>query len=138
MKKTEPTVYIIDYIEQKVRTRADIRKHFINGSEEFRWDYCNSVDEYIYRMQKQGKMLVIENNGTIMSNKILSPRQYGQLCKLKIAADISLCKFDELTSKINCWNYPLSEYMHVVENELKVVVVKFSDGTYRFVEVPYC
>lgn len=134
--KREQTVYVIDYLENKVRTKADIRKQFIKCPEELRWDFCNSADEYIYRMQEQGKMLVVSPNGYIVSNKIISPKQYGTLLKINIPSSVDIATFDKIVAdKYNLWNYTLNEYKHIVENKLKVVVVKFHNGEYRFVEV---
>ena len=37
---------------------------------------------------------------------------------------------------MNCWDYPLSEIGHIIENEIKVVLVKDGPDTYRFFQIP--
>lgn len=136
VKSKKPTVYIIDLTTGDMTTAAKVTARFVRAPEEFRWDFCDSSEEYIYRMEEQGDYVVVKQNGYIMSNKVLTPKQYGELIKINIPANVSVAKFDEvITNKYNLWNYPLNEYKHIVENNLKVVVVKFQSGQYRFVEV---
>jgi hypothetical protein len=134
--KRRETVYILDFRANKIKTKTEIEKDFCRAPEEFRWDFCNSVDEYIFRMERAGEYVVVKNNGYIVSNKILTPKQYGDALNMRIPADITLAQFDEITdNKYGIWNYPLFEYKHIVENNLKVVLVRFKNGEHRFVEV---
>lgn len=131
----EKTTYIIDVVNEEITTKGKIRKEFVRNDDDFRWWHGNSSENYIYELENDGKLIVIEENGHIMSDKIFTPKQYGKLVEISIPSDISLEKFDEITSEHNLWNYPLSEYSHIVENDLKVVVVKFNNYDYRFVEI---
>ena len=70
-----------------------------------------------------------------MNEKFYTPSQYGELISLDIPDTIQLDEFDEITSKHCLWNYPLDEHSHIVENDLKVVVVRFNNGECRFVEI---
>jgi hypothetical protein len=136
VKSKKPTVYIIDLTTGDMTTAAKVTARFVRAPEEFRWDFCNSSKEYIYRMEEQGDYVVVKQNGYIMSNKILTPKQYGEIIKVNIPANVSLAKFDEvIADRYNLWNYPINEYKHVVENGLKVVVVRFSNGECRLVEI---
>lgn len=36
----------------------------------------------------------------------------------------------------NCWDYPLTEIEHIIENELKVVLVEDGKNNFRFFQIP--
>ena len=131
----EKTTYIINVVNEEITTKTKIKKEFVCDDDDFRWWYCNSSENYIYELENDGKLIVIEENGHIMSDKIYTPSQYGKLVGISIPSSVSLEKFDEITSEYCLWNYPLCEYSHIVENDLKVVVVKFDCDNYRFVEI---
>lgn len=131
-----PTVYIIDLTTGSLTTANKVKLKFIKLPDEIRWDFCNSSREYIFQMERSGQCVVVKNNGYIVSNKVITPKQYGETLKINIPSNITVAQFDEIVSdRYNLWNYPLSEYKHIVENNLKVVVVKFKSGECRFVEV---
>ena len=44
-------------------TFSDIKRRFIGQCEEFRWEYCNSVDEYICRMKDAGYLIEVTRDG---------------------------------------------------------------------------
>lgn len=132
--KRRETVYILDFHANKIKTKTEIEKDFCKAPEEFRWDFCNSVDEYIYRMELYGNMLTMQKNEYIEYGKILTPKQYGQLYKLDIPADITMQQFIKIVNKCNCRTYPINEYNEIVQCRYNVVVVKFKDGIARFVD----
>lgn len=127
--------YIIDVQEDTVTTRAKLEKLFNAQCEELRWDYCDCIDEYIAREQMNGNLIVLEDEPLIIKKTVLTPKQCGKLIGYDISDDISLAEFDEKMDDDCFWNFPLSEFSEILENESKVVVVKFADGTYRFCEV---
>ena len=56
--------------------------------------------------------------------------------KVFIPTNVSVAEFDEIVAdNYNLWNFHLTDYSEIVENGLQVVVVKFKNGDYRFVEV---
>lgn len=109
---------ILDYNEEKER--------FINSPEEIRWDFCNSFEEYIY-----------QEKGIIVNGYVFSPKEYADmiLTNENFPEVMSSGTFDEIVSEAyNLWNYPLDETDEILENNLDVVLVKFTDGI-RLVEV---
>ena len=136
----EKTIYVIERpfgcdSLSFITTKAKIKRDFIKMPDEIRWDFCNSHKEWIYCREEEGFYTVIQDNGYIRSDKVFTPKQYGNLLGIKIPADISLEEFDKTVADKYClWNYPLAEYQHIVDNDLQTVVVKFDDDEYRFVE----
>lgn len=55
----------------------------------------------------------------------------------KSIKDVSLAELEEM--ELGLWNYPLTEIDHIIENDLKVVLVRFPEMyggyEYRFCEV---
>ncbi len=120
-----------------VTNTEELTEDFIRFPEEIRWDFCNASVEYIHKGIESGNLIEIKSNGTIMSEHIYSPSEYGVLIGIKdyISDSISISKFDELIAdKYNKWNYPLSEINYLKDNDAHVVIVCFPDG-YRFVEI---
>lgn len=139
----EKTIYVIERpfgcdSLSFITTKAKIKRDFIKMPDEIRWDFCNFHEEWIYRREEEGFYTVIQDNGYIKSDKIFTPKQYGKLLGINIPANISLEEFDKTVADEYClWNYPLTEYQHIVDNNLQVIVVKFNNGEYRFVEANY-
>lgn len=132
------TVHIIDYIKGKVRTHSQIEQEFKKYNREIKQMYNNDVNTYICNMCNQNKMLIVENNGYLVSDRIFSPSSYAKLINIRDIKNnnITLEEFDKIVAdKYDLWNYPLTEYLHIVENRYRVVLVKFSNGEFRFVEV---
>ena len=130
--------YIINLQSGLVATESELSEVFYKQSKEFRLNYYNNHKEFIFQMEKAGKYIRIQRNGYIVSNKIFTPRQYGILMKLKvfIPTNVSVAEFDEIVAdNYNLLNFHLTDYSEIVENGLQVVVVKFKNGDYRFVEV---
>lgn len=135
-KNTPKSVYVIDIHNDKVTTANKIKLDFAKMPEEVRWDFCNNYEEYIYRMEQAGNCVVLRRNHTIMCDKIVTPKQYGDRLGIDMPNNITLELFDRVVADGYClWNYPLCEYEYIVQNGLKVVLVKFASGEYRFVQV---
>ena len=66
----------------------------------------------------------------------ISPSEYAAREDIpNITDNITIENFDEDVADVyGLWNYPLSEYQHVRDEDRKVVVVKFNEG-YRLVEL---
>lgn len=77
-------------------------------------------------------------NKGIIYNKIYSVNEYADKFtpKEKFPSNISIENFDEIVSdKYGFWNYPLSETDEIIENSLNTVLVEFSSGEFRLVEI---
>lgn len=119
--------------------REELKESFNRFPEEIRWgEYAGSFAEYLYRGEEMGQIVILEKNGYIVSNKVYSPAEYAKVFGIEenIKDDISLVEFDEIVADgHNLWNIALSEYSEIVENDYEVVLVKFKNDGYRFVEV---
>lgn len=127
--------------ENEVKDYKEEEKEFANMPEEIRWgEYAGAFEEYLYQGEQMGRVIILEKNKNIMSDKIYSPADYAREFGIEenIRNDISLAEFEEIVGDCtthNLWNYPLTEYSEIVENDGKVVLVKFETDGYRFVEV---
>lgn len=75
-------------------------------------------------------------------NNIISDSCYDSIDYIEIITgerptkDISLAELEEM--ELGLWNYPLKEIDHIIENDLKVILVRFpkayGDYEYRFCE----
>ena len=102
-------------------------------------DHFNSSISFDMRLYKHDILGSIAHVTMLGKQGIITQTESEQIIKglndLLVAIENGEIEFDEKMEDDCLWNFPLSEFSEILENENKVVVVKFADGTYRFCEV---
>ena len=126
-----------------VWTYTEIKKNFTKLSDEIRWDFCNSTEEYIARMIQAGELKEIQEDKIIGSNRLFTPLQYAKLKGIKeISSNTNAAEFDKILRKHGLFSSILRNYVltvnYCLNNNKRVVIVKFQSYDkviYRYAEI---